>query len=127
MWKQQGVEHPSTPTTTANQGRKKTGSEFWAKAQKQPDSTQEAVRRGEKPVVDARKGFSVSMGQARHLVSLGTSNSTTIPQAAISGRKVPAASGFRPITSVRTGLSIMQPPSSIIARGSAATVAVSHP
>ena len=126
IWRQEHVEHPYAPTGTASQGRPKTGSGAKAKTTELINGTQQAIRSGRKPTINAKDGFSVSADQARRLIALGVSDARSTRPGPIRGGSLPATTFNRPTTSSSATFSNPQSSNGVAGSGGSTIVRVSH-
>ena len=122
VWHQEPVEHPYAPTATGNQGIQRTETGANPKASKTTNATQQVIRR-KKPAIDVKKGFSISADQARRLIALGVSDSTSTRPSTARESSLPAGTVLQ-----STPFTIGHPQSSngIAGSGASAIAGVSH-
>lgn len=90
------------------------------------NATQQVIRRGKKPAIDVKKGFSVSTDQARRLIALGVSDSTTTRPSTARGSSLPASTITRPVPSTSAIFGNPQSSSGVAVSGGSAIAGVSH-
>ena len=90
------------------------------------NATQQAIRRGKKPAIDIKKGFSVSTDQARRLIALGVSDSTSMRPGTVRGSSLPAGTLIRPDFSSSATFSNPQSSKGVTGSGGSAVAGVSH-
>lgn len=124
--RQELVEHPYAPTRTASQGRQKTGSVAKSKTTELINATQQAIRNGKKPTIDAKNGFSVSADQARRLIAMGVSDARSTRPSPVRGGSLPAATFNRPTSSSSVIFGNPQSSNGVAGSGGSAIAGVSH-
>ena len=89
-------------------------------------ATQQVIRRGKKPAIDVKKGFSVSTDQARRLIAVGVSDSTSMRPGTVRGSSLPAGTLVRPALSSNATSSNPQTFNGVAGSGGSAIAGVSH-
>ena len=125
-WRQEFVEHPYAPTRNASQGGQKTGSGAKSKTTGLINATQQAIRNGKKPAINAKNGFSVSADQARRLIAMGVSDARSTSPGPVREGSLPAATFNRPASSSRATFSNLQSLTSVASSSGSAIAGVSH-
>lgn len=120
------MEHPYAPTTTASQGRQKTGSGPKSKNTELINGAQHEIRRGKKPAINAKNGFSVSADQARRLIALGVNDSRGMGPGPVRAGSLPAGTLTRPASSSSATFSNPQSFNGVAGSGGSTIVGVSH-
>lgn len=91
------------------------------------NATQQAIRRGKKPTVDSKNGFSVSADQARRLIALGVTDSTNMRPGTVRGNSLPAGTVIRSVPSSNRAFTTDQSTNGVAGSGGSAIARVSHP